>query len=170
MTNITLPGVLAAFTFEIVPTPTEMSVSSPSPGEVPVVIPNSDLIFGGFPVSNQKPLGEPNGIPVVIPNPQNRFVGGFAQLDHDELVTGGLSPNVHDLVPGVGLPIVSKDNEIVPGGIPGPKASPVVPGDTPFVVPPELVGIDGQFLGENVVVINGVSRTVVSPGGVPVVR
>lgn len=168
---ITLPGVLSAFTSELVSTPIEMSVSSPSPGDTPVVIPNGDLVFGGFPTSNQKFLGEPNGIPVVIPNPESRYVGGLPIPNlNPDLVTGGLPipPPTAELVPG-GLPVPHKDTGLVVGGVSEAKIGPVVPGSTPFVVPPELVGIDGQYLGQNDVVINGVSRTVVSPGGVPVV-
>lgn len=170
--TITLPGVLSSFTSELVATPIEMSVSSPSPGDTPVVIPNSENDFGGFPTSNQKFLGEPNGIPVVIPNPENKPVGGLPVTNpNPDLVVGGLpiTPPTQELVPG-GFPVPHKDTGLVPGGVAIDRTtSVIVPGSTPETIPPELVGIDGQYLGDKGAVINGLSPRVVSPGGVPVV-
>jgi hypothetical protein len=172
MTNITLPGVLSNFSSMLVPTPIEMSVSSPSPGKTPVVIPNSDLIMGfGLTVSNtENPPGEPNGIPVVIPDPKNRYVGGKIDVTNGDLVDSGLPSFVvgHNLVLG-GLPVVNNNSGDVPGGIPSGLSSSTELTGKPAVKPPELVGTPEQFLGAYDAVINGVSRRVISPGDVPVV-
>jgi len=172
MTNITLPGVLAAFTFELTSTPAEMSTSSPSPGTTPVVIANDDLVFGGFPTFDHETLGVPGGVPVEIPNPQSQYLGGLTGANPNaKLVIGGLSFSTinHVLVPG-GLPLVNHNPGVTSGLAIGSSTEFVLPGGTPFTVPPELIG-EGteQYLGDNTTSINGVSKRVISPGNVPVV-
>jgi hypothetical protein len=149
-----------------------MPTSSPSPGGASVVVPNNDVVPGSLPSVNQEHLGVPGGVPVAIPDPNSRFLGGLNRKNPSaDLVVGGLSFSVinHQVVLG-GLPVVNHNPGVVPGGLPiGLIPSPVVPGGTPFVVPSEDRGHVPQFLGENDIVISGLSPRVASPGGVPVV-